>query len=127
MDNRQNQANINWYPGHMFKTRKQIIEDLKLIDVVIELLDARIPISSQNPDIVEITKNKKKIVVLNKCDLSDEEQNKIWINYFNKKGIPAVLTDSNSGYGIQNCIKQIDKIMQEDLEKLSQKGRTGRK
>ena len=66
--------NINWYPGHMAKTKKQIIEDLKLIDVVIEILDARIPISSQNPDIQNITKNKKKIVLLNKSDLADEKQ-----------------------------------------------------
>lgn len=66
--------NINWYPGHMLKTKKQIIKDLKLIDVVIEILDARIPISSQNPDIQNITKNKKKIVLLNKSDLADEKQ-----------------------------------------------------
>lgn len=69
-----NKTNINWYPGHMLKTKKQIIEDLKLIDVVIEILDARIPISSQNPDIQNITKNKKKIVLLNKSDLADEKQ-----------------------------------------------------
>ena len=62
-------TNINWYPGHMAKTKKQIIEDLKLIDVVVELLDARIPMSSQNPDLQQIAKNKKKIIVLNKCDL----------------------------------------------------------
>lgn len=66
--------NINWYPGHMLKTKKQMIEDLKLIDVVIEILDARIPVSSQNPDIQYITKNKKKIVVLNKSDLADERE-----------------------------------------------------
>ena len=68
MDKRQNSTNINWYPGHMAKTKRQIIEDLKIIDVVVELLDSRIPISSRNPDIKEITKNKKKIIVLNKCD-----------------------------------------------------------
>ena len=83
-------SNINWYPGHMAKTKKQIIQDLKLVDIVIELLDARIPISSQNPNIAEITKNKKKIIVLNKCDLSDDMQNKLWIEYFKKKNIPAV-------------------------------------
>ena len=69
-------VSIAWYPGHMAKTKRQIIEDVRLVDIVIELLDARIPISSQNPDIAEITKNKKKIVVLNKCDLADEGQNK---------------------------------------------------
>ena len=61
-------VNINWYPGHMAKTRKQIMQDLKLVDIVIELLDARIPIASQNPDMAEITKGKKKVIILNKCD-----------------------------------------------------------
>ena len=125
--NNESKTNINWYPGHMAKTKKQIIKDLKLIDIVIELLDARIPISSQNPNIAEITKNKKKIIVLNKCDLADDKQNKLWVEYFNKKGIPAVLTDSNSGRGIEECIRKIEKIMQVDLESQAEKGRTGRK
>lgn len=120
-------VNINWYPGHMAKTKKQIMQDLKLIDIVIELLDARIPISSQNPNIAEITKNKKKIIVLNKCDLSDNKQNKLWIEYFENKKIPAVLVDSNSGKGIEECIREIEKIMQVDLDTQAQKGRTGRK
>lgn len=123
----QKQMNINWYPGHMAKTRRQIAEDLKIIDVVIELLDARIPLASQNPDIAQITKGKKKIVVLNKCDLSDEKQNQRWISYFKKQGIPAVLTDSNSGKGINNCISEIEKIMEEHLQGQAQKGRVGRK
>ena len=74
----ENKTNINWYPGHMAKTRKEIIEDLKLIDVVIELVDSRIPISSRNPDIAEITKNKDRIIVLNKCDLSDKKESEGW-------------------------------------------------
>lgn len=119
--------NINWYPGHMAKTKKQIMQDLKLIDIVIELLDARIPISSQNPNIAEITKNKKKIIVLNKCDLADDKQNKLWVQYFNKQGIPAVLTDSNSGRGVNECIREIENIMQEELDNQAQKGRKGRK
>lgn len=127
MNNNENRTTINWYPGHMAKTKKQIIQDLKLIDIVIELLDARIPISSQNPNIAEITKNKKKIIVLNKCDLSDDRQNKLWIEYFDKKDMPAVLTDSNSGRGIEECIRKIEKIMQVDLESQAEKGRTGRK
>ena len=120
-------SNINWYPGHMAKTKKQIIQDLKLIDIVIELLDARIPISSQNPNIAEITKNKNKIIVLNKCDLSDDRQNKLWVEYFKKKNISAVLVDANSGKGIDECIRQIEKIMQVDLDAHAEKGRTGRK
>lgn len=125
--NNENKTNINWYPGHMAKTKKQIIQDLKLIDIVIELLDARIPISSQNPNIAEITKNKKKIIVLNKCDLSDDKQNKLCVEYFKNKNIPAVLVDSNSGRGIDECIREIEKIMKVDLEAHAEKGRTGRK
>ena len=126
-DNRQNSTNINWYPGHMAKTKRQIMEDVRLVDIVIELLDARIPISSQNPDIAEITKNKKKIIVLNKCDLADERQNKRWVEYFKSKNIPAVLTDSNSGKGIEECVRKIEKIMEEDLKGQAEKGRIGRK
>ena len=119
--------NINWFPGHMAKTRKQIIEDLKLIDVVIEILDARIPISSQNPEIRKITQNKKKVIVLNKCDLSDENDNKEWIEYFIKQGHKAVLVDSNTGKGINEVIKQTQAVMEEELKKLAEKGRIGRK
>lgn len=126
-ENRQNTTNINWYPGHMAKTRRQIEQDLKIVDIVIELLDARIPISSQNPDIGNITKRKKKIIVLNKCDLADEKKNQQWIQYFEKKGIPAVLTDSNSGKGIDQCIRKIENIMSKDLQNQANKGRIGRK
>ena len=118
--------NINWYPGHMAKTKRQIIEDLKLIDIVIELLDARIPISSQNPDIKEIVGNKKKIIVLNKCDLAEETENRKWINYFKNKGITAILTDSNSGTGIQQLVRQIKDTAQNDLEQMAKKGRVGK-
>ncbi len=120
-------TSINWYPGHMAKTRRQIQEDLKIIDIVIELLDARIPVSSQNPDIASITKGKKKIVVLNKCDLADEKQNQLWLQYFEKNGIPAVATDSNTGRGIDQCIRKIENIMNEDLQTQANKGRIGRK
>lgn len=119
-------AHFSWYPGHMAKTKKQIIEDLKLIDVVIELLDARIPISSQNPDFKQIIGNKKKIVVLNKYDLADEKENRKWINFFEKDGIKAVLTDANLGTGINEVTREIGNIMSEDLEKFASNGRTGR-
>ena len=123
----ENRMNINWYPGHMAKTRRQITEDLKLVDIVIELLDARIPISSQNPDIAQITKNKKKLIVLNKADLANDGENRKWIKYFEEQGIPAVLTDSNSGKGIQDCIKKVEKIMSKELKVQAEKGRIGRK
>ena len=123
----ENTLNINWFPGHMAKTRKQITEDIKLVDVVIELLDARIPISSQNPEIKQIIRNKKKIIVLNKSDLADENANKEWINKFLKNGDVSVLTDSNTGKGIDEVFKQIKNIMAAELKKASIKGRTGKK
>lgn len=130
MPNKENKScasmNINWYPGHMAKTKRQITEDLKLIDIVIELLDARIPISSQNPDLREIIGDKKKIVILNKCDLADEKENKKWVSYFEEKGIKAVLTDSNSGVGVQELIRQIKELAKENLEELAKKGRVGK-
>ena len=86
---------INWYPGHMLKTKKQIIEDLKLIDVIVEILDARIPVASQNPDIKQITQNKKKVIILNKSDLADEKETIKWVEHFKKQGIIAIPTDSN--------------------------------
>ena len=119
-------TSINWYPGHMAKTKKQIQEDLKLIDVVIEILDARIPLASQNPDIAQWTKNKKKIIILNKADLAEEKQNEKWVEYYKKQGIVAILTDSNSGKGVPETIRQIEKIMQEDKETFSNKGRVGK-
>lgn len=117
---------INWYPGHMAKTKRQIIEDLKLIDIVIELLDARIPISSQNPDICEIIGNKKKIILLNKCDLADEKENHKWAEYFAKNGEKAILTDSNSGAGVQELIRCIKDTAKSDLEQMAKKGRIGK-
>lgn len=107
----------------MLKTKKQIIEDLKLIDVIIEILDARIPLASQNPDIKQITENKKKIVVLNKSDLADEKETKKWIEYFKKKNILAIDVDSNQGKGIKQVSQAIEKIMEDELKIQNSKGR----
>lgn len=117
--------NINWYPGHMAKTRKQIENDLKLIDVVIELLDSRIPISSRNPDIKKLTQNKKRIIILNKSDLSDEKVNKEWLQVLSKEA-PVILTDSNSGKGIEKVSKKIDDLMKEELERQAVRGRVNK-
>ena len=125
-ENSYHKINLNWYPGHMAKTKRQILEDLKLIDVVIEILDARIPMSSQNPDIREYTKNKKKIVVLNKSDLADEKQNAKWVNYFNTNKIPCLLVDSNTGKGVGEVIRQIEKISLDTKKEYESKGRTGK-
>ena len=114
--------NINWYPGHMAKTKKQIMDDLKLIDVVIELLDARIPVSSRNPDIKSITNNKRKIILLNKCDLADQKTNEAWVNKLSKEA-PTILTDASSGRGIDKVNKKIEELMKEELERQAARGR----
>lgn len=115
--------NINWYPGHMLKTKKQIMEDLKLIDVVIEILDARIPVSSRNPDMQKIIQNKKRIVILNKSDLAEEKETTKWVEYYKKNDIKAIVADANIGKGIKETLKQIEKIMEEDMQKAAAKGR----
>lgn len=118
----ESKININWYPGHMAKTRRQIESDLKLIDVVIELLDARIPLSSRNPEIQKLTKNKKRIILLNKSDLSDEKINKEWVQALSKEA-PVILTDSNSGKGIDKVTKKIEALMQEEIQRQAARGR----
>lgn len=119
----KNQMNINWYPGHMAKTKRQITEDMKLVDVVIELLDARIPVSSQNPDISRLVNNKKRIVILNKADLADPVETKKWIEYFKKKNIVALEVDSNQGKGINQVNQTIEKLMAEELRIQNERGR----
>ena len=118
--------NINWYPGHMAKTKREIVEDLKLIDVVIEILDARIPISSQNPDIKSIIDKKKKIILLNKCDLADEVETKKWQEHFKRQHIETVLVNSNDGKGTSKVIDKIEDIMKDEIEENVKKGRVGK-
>ena len=118
-------TSINWYPGHMAKTKREIEQDLKLIDVVIELLDARIPIASRNPDIKNLTKNKRKIILLNKSDLADEKLNQKWIEKLSKEA-PVLLTDSNSGKGIEKVTKKIDELMKEEIERQAARGRVNK-
>ena len=78
--------NVQWYPGHMTKAKRQMQEDIKLIDLIIELVDARVPLSSRNPDIDELGKNKARMILLNKADLADEKQSRAWMEYFKEKG-----------------------------------------
>lgn len=101
--------NVQWYPGHMTKAKRQMQEDIKLIDLIIELVDARVPFSSRNPDIDELGKNKFRLILLNKSDLADEEQNAVWKKYFEEKGFFVVNVDSRKGSGmkaIQNVIRE---------------------
>lgn len=115
-------VSISWYPGHMAKTKRKIMEDIKIIDVVIELLDARIPMSSRNPDIKEITKNKKKIIILNKIDLADENLTNKWKEFFSKEA-ECLLTDANSGKGIDKVSRKIEEMMEEEKQRQLSRGR----
>lgn len=104
-----NKSVINWYPGHMTKARRMMEEDIKLIDLVIELVDARVPISSRNPDIDKIGRNKARLILLNKCDLADEEITKEWSKWFEAQGYFSVMVNSKNGSGmkaINNVVKQ---------------------
>ena len=122
----ENKININWYPGHMAKTKKQIIEDLKLIDIVVEILDARMPLASVNPDIQNYIKDKKKIIILNKSDLADENITNEWIKYYKSKGINAIAIEANNGKGIPKVIDCIKSEYKSIEEKYIKKGRIGK-
>ena len=114
--------NIQWYPGHMTKAKRAMKEDIKLIDLIIELVDARIPLSSRNPDIDELGAGKARIVLLNKSDLADERYNSAWESYFTAKGCHVVKVNSKSGAGL----KQINGVVQEACkEKIERDRRRG--
>lgn len=114
--------NINWYPGHMKKTREAIEKNLSLVDLVIELIDARIPYSSQNPLIDSIVKNKPRIVVLNKSDLANYESNRRWQDYFSVKGLPTVLLNSVNGKGIDQLMKLANIVTEEKRKSYEKRG-----
>lgn len=114
--------NIQWYPGHMVKAKRKIQEDLKLVDIVIELLDARIPISSRNPEVDSIVGGKKRIIVLNKSDLADPAVNKRWTGYFSKENTRVILVNSINGNGLKDVLAAAKLLMKEKLDKLKSKG-----
>ena len=114
--------NIQWYPGHMTKTRRQIEADLKQVDAVCEIVDARIPISSRNPDIDAICGNKPRIVILNRMDLADPEATKRWMTYFRSKNMAAVATDCKSRKGINSFQPAVRSVLQEKIERDAAKG-----
>lgn len=116
--------NVNWYPGHMKKTKDLILENLKIVDIVIEILDARIPISSKNPDISTLSKNKQKITILNKVDLIDSKDLKKWEDYFLKNNFSDyfVALSVEKGTNFNELRKITDKIYEKKLEKMKKKG-----
>ena len=114
--------NYQWYPGHMTKARRMMQENIKLIDLVIELVDARIPISSRNPDIDELGKNKSRLILLNKSDLADERQNEAWKTYFQAKGFYVVKVDSRNGSGMKAINNVIQEACKEKIERDRRRG-----
>ena len=114
--------NLQWYPGHMTKAKRQMQEDLKLIDLIIELVDARIPLSSRNPDIDELGKNKARLILLNKSDLADERYNEQWSAYFQKKGFYVVKVNAKSGAGLKSIQGVIQEACKAKIERARRRG-----
>ena len=114
--------NVQWYPGHMTKAKRQMQEDIKLIDLIIELVDSRVPLASRNPDIDELGKNKARLILLNKSDLGDERQNEAWKAYFQGKGFYVVKVDSRSGSGMKAIQAAIQEACKEKTERDRRRG-----
>ena len=113
---------FHWYPGHMTKAKRQMQEDIKLIDLIIELVDARIPVSSRNPDIDELGKNKARLMLLNKADLAEDKWNDAWIRYFEEQGFSAVKVNSRKGGGLKSIQSVIAKACKEKIERDRKRG-----
>ena len=118
--------NIQWYPGHMTKTKRMIMEQIKNVDAVCEILDSRIPISSRNPDVDELTAGKPRLVVLNRVDQADPEATKQWVAYFHKMGYAVLESDAKSGTGTAKFSGAIRELLAEKLRAYAEKGQVGR-
>ncbi len=123
MDSKQ----IQWFPGHMAKTRRLISDNLKNVDIVIEILDARIPLSSRNPEITKLKENKPSIIILNKASLADPVQNKIFCEHYNNENTRCILADCISGDGLNKILPAVKEILKDKLERYEQKGMSGRR
>ena len=117
---------VQWFPGHMAKTRRLIKESIKLVDGVVEIVDARIPYSSSNPELDGIIKDKPRIVLLNKCDLAEPNATKIWIDYYKSKGMYALPVDCRTGKGLNNFIPTVNKALNGIIKRNNEKGMSGR-
>lgn len=118
--------NVQWFPGHMAKTRRLIKESLNLVDGVVELLDARVPYSSQNPELDGIIKNKPRIILLNKCDVANPAATAMWIKYFESKGAYAIPVDCKTGKGLNKFDETVKKALANIIAKNEEKGMTGK-
>ena len=124
MDN--NKASINWFPGHMTKAKRKIAEQIKLVDLVAEVVDARIPFSSRNPDIPEIIGDKPHIILLNKSDMADNRLTTEWVEYYKRHNTPAIVVDSKSGRGINDFKNAVFSVLADKLKKYEEKGMSGK-
>ena len=118
---------IQWFPGHMAKTRRMISENLKNVDVVIEILDARIPLSSRNPEIIKLKENKPSLIILNKASLADPAENKRWVEYYSTDISQCILVDCLSGEGLNKILPAIKLLLKDKLERYESKGMVGRR
>ncbi len=117
---------VQWFPGHMAKTRRKIKESLSLVDAVVELVDARIPISSRNPELDEMTANKPRIILLNKCDVADNNATKMWIRYFEENGAFAMAVDCKTGKGLGDFDRLVKEALKDKIEANIAKGMPGK-
>lgn len=117
---------VQWFPGHMAKTRRLIKESLKLVDGVVEIVDARIPYSSSNPELNDIIKGKPRIVLLNKCDVADSNATNMWVSYYKSKNMFALPVDCRTGKGLNRFIPTVQKALADVIEKNEQKGMSGK-
>lgn len=122
----EEKMHINWYPGHMKKTKELLQSNLGIVDIVVEVVDSRIPLASKNPDIDKIANNKPRIIVLNKEDLADPRETGKWISYYQKKGFIAISLNANNGNGLDRLISAIDKAYEPQKEKFLAKGMLNR-
>ena len=120
-------VNIQWFPGHMAKTRRMISENLKNVDVVIEILDARIPLSSRNPEITRLIENKPSLIILNKASLADPEQNKFWVEHYSSESSSCILVDCMTGEGLNKILPAIRLLLKDKIERYESRGMSGRR
>lgn len=118
--------NIQWFPGHMTKTKRKIQASLKLVDIVAEIIDARIPVSSHNPDLDKLIQGKPRIVLMNKCDMADRAQTDRWVEYYRKKNIVAIPVDCKTGKGLNRFIPTVRDVLSDKIEKWEAKGMRNR-
>ena len=113
---------IQWFPGHMTKTKRQIQASLKLVDAVAEIIDARIPVSSRNPDLNKLIQNKPRVILMNKCDMANKTATKMWIDHYAKQGITAIAVDCKSGRNLNRFPSAVNEVLRERIERLQLKG-----